>query len=307
MSVEIEVLIKYPDQDEPTIYRDADFLKRCPSIDDTLKKTSPNWALEGIKLPTPIVMSWPKDTMEFCFNHAHRYTLPKSPEEPDFEEYKEANEKTLDELKAIATCATAMGCSYSFCKALDFVIGEKVKVERDPKETSALLDFDPWGTLGAFVGLEKELHTGVATQQAAAATKVSAKATAANASGRIVAVIGALVDVQFDENLPPILNGLEVVGRSPRLILEVSQHLGDNVVRCIAMDGTEGLVCGQPVADTGAPVKISDAPETLQRILLLVSSKDSTFGDQDEIRTHAGKSQWISSIREARGRPRWNN
>ncbi|PIC40220.1 hypothetical protein B9Z55_011639 [Caenorhabditis nigoni] len=117
---------------------------------------------------------------------------------------------------------------------------------------------------------KKGIHTGVATQQAAAAGKVSAKATAANASGRIVAVIGAVVDVQFDENLPPILNGLEVVGRSPRLILEVSQHLGDNVVRCIAMDGTEGLVRGQPVADTGDPIKIPVGPETLGRIMNVI-------------------------------------
>ncbi|KAF1760220.1 hypothetical protein GCK72_008466 [Caenorhabditis remanei] len=117
---------------------------------------------------------------------------------------------------------------------------------------------------------KKGIPTGVATQQAAAAGKVSAKATAANASGRIVAVIGAVVDVQFDENLPPILNGLEVVGRSPRLILEVSQHLGDNVVRCIAMDGTEGLVRGQPVADTGDPIKIPVGPETLGRIMNVI-------------------------------------
>ncbi|EFP11882.1 CRE-ATP-2 protein [Caenorhabditis remanei] len=127
---------------------------------------------------------------------------------------------------------------------------------------------------------KKGIHTAVATQQAAAAGKlfclynflfqVSAKATAANASGRIVAVIGAVVDVQFDENLPPILNGLEVVGRSPRLILEVSQHLGDNVVRCIAMDGTEGLVRGQPVADTGDPIKIPVGPETLGRIMNVI-------------------------------------
>ncbi|CAI5446607.1 unnamed protein product [Caenorhabditis angaria] len=117
---------------------------------------------------------------------------------------------------------------------------------------------------------KKGIHTSVVAPQAAAAGKVSAKATAANASGRIVAVIGAVVDVQFDENLPPILNGLEVVGRSPRLILEVSQHLGDNVVRCIAMDGTEGLVRGQPVADTGDPIKIPVGPETLGRIMNVI-------------------------------------
>lgn len=57
------------------------------------------------------------------------------------------------------------------------------------------------------------------------------------AQGKIVAVIGAVVDVQFDEELPPILNALEVQDRSPRLVLEVAQHLGENTVRTIAMDG----------------------------------------------------------------------
>ncbi|KTF84117.1 hypothetical protein cypCar_00018255 [Cyprinus carpio] len=80
---------------------------------------------------------------------------------------------------------------------------------------------------------------------------VAPAAAAAAASGRIVAVIGAVVDVQFDEDLPPILNALEVAGRDTRLVLEVAQHLGENTVRTIAMDGTEGLVRGQKVLDTG--------------------------------------------------------
>ncbi|VDK45689.1 unnamed protein product [Cylicostephanus goldi] len=96
------------------------------------------------------------------------------------------------------------------------------------------------------------------------------KSSSSGSKGRIVAVIGAVVDVQFDENLPPILNGLEVTGRKPRLILEVSQHLGDSVVRCIAMDGTEGLVRGQEVVDTGDPIKIPVGPETLGRIMNVI-------------------------------------
>nr|KAG5698775.1 hypothetical protein BaRGS_032194 [Batillaria attramentaria] len=67
--------------------------------------------------------------------------------------------------------------------------------------------------------------------------------------GRIVAVIGAVVDVQFDEDLPPILNALEVENRSPRLILEVAQHLGESTVRTIAMDGTEGLTVAEYFRD----------------------------------------------------------
>uniref|UniRef100_A0A672ZRV8 H(+)-transporting two-sector ATPase n=1 Tax=Sphaeramia orbicularis TaxID=375764 RepID=A0A672ZRV8_9TELE len=99
---------------------------------------------------------------------------------------------------------------------------------------------------------------------------VAPAAAAAAASGRIVAVIGAVVDVQFDEGLPPILNALEVTGRESRLVLEVAQHLGENTVRTIAMDGTEGLVRGQTVLDTGAPIRIPVGPETLGRIMNVI-------------------------------------
>merc|ERR1712193_552593 len=72
--------------------------------------------------------------------------------------------------------------------------------------------------------------------------------------GQVVSVIGAVVDVQFDDGLPEILNALTVVGREPKLILEVAQHLGENTVRTIAMDGTEGLVRGNVVEDEGGPI-----------------------------------------------------
>eukprot|EP00048_Salpingoeca_helianthica_P011083 m.159108 g.159108 ORF g.159108 m.159108 type:complete len:573 (-) comp15176_c0_seq1:196-1914(-) len=88
--------------------------------------------------------------------------------------------------------------------------------------------------------------------------------------GKIVSVIGAVVDVQFDGELPSILNGLEVENRDSRLVLEVAQHLGENTVRTIAMDGTEGLVRGQPVADTGAPIEIPVGNETLGRIINVI-------------------------------------
>lgn len=99
---------------------------------------------------------------------------------------------------------------------------------------------------------------------------IKPKVTKMGAKGRIVVVIGAVVDVQFDDGLPPILNALEVTGRSPRLILEVAQHLGDNVVRTIAMDGTEGLVRGQQVVDTGDPIKIPVGAATLGRIMNVI-------------------------------------
>merc|ERR1712029_1028336 len=98
---------------------------------------------------------------------------------------------------------------------------------------------------------------------------VSAPA-AALPRGQVVSVIGAVVDVQFDDGLPEILNALTVVGREPKLILEVAQHLGDNTVRTIAMDGTEGLVRGNVVEDEGLPISIPVGQETLGRIINVI-------------------------------------
>ncbi|ORX95622.1 ATP synthase F1, beta subunit [Basidiobolus meristosporus CBS 931.73] len=90
-------------------------------------------------------------------------------------------------------------------------------------------------------------------------------------TGRIRSVIGAVVDVQFDQDsLPPILNALEVQNHNVRLVLEVSQHLGENTVRTIAMDGTEGLVRGQGVVDTGYPIRVPVGPECLGRIMNVI-------------------------------------
>jgi F-type H+-transporting ATPase subunit beta len=104
-----------------------------------------------------------------------------------------------------------------------------------------------------------------------AARALSTSAAALNvATGKITAVIGAVVDVQFDNELPPILNALEVQDHDIRLVLEVAQHLGENTVRTIAMDGTEGLVRGQPVLDTGDSIKIPVGNETLGRIMNVI-------------------------------------
>jgi len=97
-----------------------------------------------------------------------------------------------------------------------------------------------------------------------------AVASKSKGKGKIVSVIGAVVDVQFDGELPSILNSLEVENREPRLVLEVAQHLGENTVRTIAMDGTEGLVRGQNVNDTGAPIEIPVGNETLGRIINVI-------------------------------------
>merc|ERR1712033_146333 len=88
--------------------------------------------------------------------------------------------------------------------------------------------------------------------------------------GQVVSVIGAVVDVQFDEGLPEILNALTVVGREPKLVLEVAQHLGENTVRTIAMDGTEGLVRGNECVDTGTAISIPVGPKTLGRIINVI-------------------------------------
>src|SRR6202142_2181267 len=95
-------------------------------------------------------------------------------------------------------------------------------------------------------------------------------ANIANATGRVTQVIGAVVDVKFDSYLPPILNAIETMNNGNRLVLEVAQHLGENTVRCIAMDISEGLVRGQEVVDTGAPISVPVGPGTLGRILNVI-------------------------------------
>uniref|UniRef100_A0A2K6F808 ATP synthase subunit beta n=1 Tax=Propithecus coquereli TaxID=379532 RepID=A0A2K6F808_PROCO len=131
----------------------------------------------------------------------------------------------------------------------------------------------------------------------AAQTSPSPKAGAT--TGRIVAVIGAVVDVQFDEGLPPILNALEVQGRETRLVLEVAQHLGESTVRTIAMDGTEGLVRGQKVLDSGAPIKIPVGPETLGRIMNVIGEPIDERGNSGDWYQGCGSA---SSLRQG-----WQN
>src|SRR5215469_823429 len=96
------------------------------------------------------------------------------------------------------------------------------------------------------------------------------------AKGRIAQVIGAVVDVEFDGHLPAILNALETsntdqrTGAPFRLVLEVAQHLGENTVRTIAMDTTEGLTRGQEVVDTGSAITVPVGPATLGRIMNVI-------------------------------------
>merc|ERR1711941_196576 len=96
------------------------------------------------------------------------------------------------------------------------------------------------------------------------------QASSGNMVGRVVAVIGPVVDVQFDNERPPILNALEVQGRENRLVLEVAQHMGQNTVRTIAMDATERIVRGQEVLDMGSPIMVPVGPATLGRIINVI-------------------------------------
>ncbi len=104
---------------------------------------------------------------------------------------------------------------------------------------------------------------------AQAATPIKTAATQ-GATGKVTQVIGAVVDVAFEGELPAILNALETDNNGNRLVLEVAQHLGENVVRTIAMDSTEGLVRGQPVANTGSPISVPVGLETLGRIMNVI-------------------------------------
>ena len=91
-----------------------------------------------------------------------------------------------------------------------------------------------------------------------------------NLTGKISQVLGAVVDVSFEGELPAIMNALKVDNNGNKLILEVAQHLGENAVRTIAMDSTEGLVRGQTVTDLGAPISMPVGPETLGRIMNVI-------------------------------------
>src|SRR6185369_10705519 len=90
------------------------------------------------------------------------------------------------------------------------------------------------------------------------------------ATGKITQVIGAVVDVQFEGDLPAILNALETKNGDNRLVLEVAQHLGESTVRTISMDITEGLVRGQAVTDTGIPIAVPVGPGLLGRIINVI-------------------------------------
>ncbi len=108
-----------------------------------------------------------------------------------------------------------------------------------------------------------------------------------NVVGRISQVIGAVVDVQFDEHLPAILNALECDNDGNRLVLEVAQHLGESTVRTIAMDSTDGLVRGMEVTDTGEAISVPVGPEMLGRIINVVGEPVDERGPVKATKTRA--------------------
>jgi F-type H+-transporting ATPase subunit beta len=107
------------------------------------------------------------------------------------------------------------------------------------------------------------------------------------AMGKVTQVIGAVVDVQFDGALPAILNALETTNNGKRLVLEVAQHLGENTVRTIAMDATEGLVRGTGVSDLGAPISVPVGDATLGRILNVIGEPVDEKGPVNATETRA--------------------
>src|SRR5476649_3071847 len=106
-------------------------------------------------------------------------------------------------------------------------------------------------------------------------------ATTPNAVGKITQVIGAVVDVQFQDHLPAILNALETKNQGNRLVLEVAQHLGESTVRTIDMDTSEGLVRGQEVTDTGEAISVPVGPGTLGRIMNVIGEPIDEAGPID--------------------------
>ena len=109
----------------------------------------------------------------------------------------------------------------------------------------------------------------------------------ANAKGKVTQVIGAVVDVQFDDHLPEILNALTTDNNGKPLTLEVAQHLGEATVRCIAMDATEGLVRGQEVTDTAGPISVPVGDATLGRIMNVVGDPVDEKGPVEATETRS--------------------
>ncbi|MFL6758743.1 F0F1 ATP synthase subunit beta [Sphingomonas sp.] len=140
-----------------------------------------------------------------------------------------------------------------------------------------------------------------AKKASAVDSKSSAK-PASNITGRVSQVIGAVVDVAFEGDLPPILTALETDNGGNRLVLEVAQHLGENVVRTIAMDSTDGLTRGQEVRSTGSEIRVPVGPKTLGRIMNVIGEPiddQGPIGSDKSAPIHADAPPFVDQSTEA--------
>src|SRR5688572_21768155 len=140
-----------------------------------------------------------------------------------------------------------------------------------------------------------------AARKAPAEGAAPARATT-NVVGRISQVIGAVVDVTFDGELPEILSALETDNQGNRLVLEVAQHLGESTVRTIAMDSTEGLTRGQSVTDTGSQIRVPVGPMTLGRIMNVIGEpidERGPIGASDTAPIHADAPLFVDQSTES--------
>jgi F-type H+-transporting ATPase subunit beta len=136
----------------------------------------------------------------------------------------------------------------------------------------------------------------------ATAAETFAPVATTNNVGRISQVIGAVVDVSFDGALPAILSALETSNNGNRLVLEVAQHLGENTVRTIAMDATDGLTRGQTVTDTGSQIRVPIGPKTLGRIMNVIGEpidERGPIGHAETAPIHAKAPEFVDQSTEA--------
>ena len=137
---------------------------------------------------------------------------------------------------------------------------------------------------------------------AASGPGAAAEQQTGNLVGRVAQVIGAVVDVAFEGELPPILAALETDNGGNRLVLEVAQHLGENVVRTIAMDSTDGLTRGQTVRATGSQIRVPVGPKTLGRIMNVIGEPIDERGPIDtdlSAPIHAPAPEFVDQIGRA--------
>src|SRR5436853_3840915 len=141
-----------------------------------------------------------------------------------------------------------------------------------------------------------------AAPKAASTAAPKAPAKTSNITGRVSQVIGAVVDVAFEGDLPPILSALVTDNGGNRLVLEVAQHLGENVVRTIAMDSTDGLTRGQVVTATGSQIRVPVGPMTLGRIMNVIGEpidEQGPIGSDLSAPIHAEAPPFVDQSTEA--------